>query len=83
MSLLEDLHRIKNASAEQKLAVIRSETRTRIATIKGFTMLLGKQSNDEKNPVDVQSSLEQILNAANEITEILEILTQHYEETDT
>lgn len=48
MSQLEGLQRYKNASAEQKLAVIRNQMRTPIETIRGFTMLLGKKANDEK-----------------------------------
>ena len=66
----------RDADDKTKLGVLRSELRRRIVTIQGFSSVLKTQlSHDSDENLILVSHIDRILEAVNDMDEIIEILT--------
>lgn len=75
---IQNLQIYKGADDKTKLGILRSELRRDIVTIQGFSSVLktelSKSSNDDEN-LTLLSHIDKMIEAVNNMDEIIEILT--------
>ena len=79
MSKFESLKQFRDVNAEQKLAILRSEMLTPISAVRGFAAVIKEQVRPEVLkglPDDFEVWIGKIMEAGDELKEILDILTR-------